>query len=610
MADQAGPSNQSGPPPPYGNNQNANNVDMEDGETSDEENDDVAHLRRQITTQGQQITVLMDNLAQAMAQIVTLNRAAPTQQGPPAGPRASKPKMRAPERYNGTPEGLGPFLTDMDLFCQYNEIPNDQEKILMAGMHLGDKAAQWMQAFKQDYLRDIPRRGTQAVTQHMFASWNNFVQAMEQNFGVVDEQKQAEKMLWQLKQTKSVTEYTAKFKEYQVRVDWGDAALKSCYEAGLKESVKDALVYGEDPNTLDELIQVATKLDRRLWDRAMKKKEVRVHQPNTGRRQQFSVRKDHSGDVIMTGKVNEKPWKGKGRNTNKGPSKEERQRRFAEKLCLRCGKPGHFKDKCEESEPTVKQGTVVVGMVRPRTPYPQEVTDSEEEISDLDLYEEARKEIPNDLQDRAVKIPKPIKKDSVLQLPCQCAEEGKQGTGWRMHEFNSEVEDCHQENCLDHRQNPHQLSKNTNGVIQKLREHGGLHWTACYNDECLIHLSGKQNGYWPRRRNCANKQLKRDDWHADLPPQACEISGCEIHQEKTKYRDTRSARAQRLDYLIKISRDNNEIQDLRKQRQDSHQGIQWMRCFNNDCETHLEGKLRGGYFPQRPLLGRRKTSKN
>ena len=117
MADQAGPSTQNGPPPPYGNNQNADNVDMDDGDSSEEEADDVTHLRQQVTMQGQQITALMDSLAQAMAQIVTLNQtqarapAAPTQ-----GSRPTKPKMRAPERYDGTPEKLGPFLTNIDLY--------------------------------------------------------------------------------------------------------------------------------------------------------------------------------------------------------------------------------------------------------------------------------------------------------------------------------------------------------------------------------------------------------------------------------------------------------------------------------------------------------------
>ncbi|EMD58187.1 hypothetical protein COCSADRAFT_75403, partial [Bipolaris sorokiniana ND90Pr] len=42
-----------------------------------------------------------------------------------------KPKMATPDKYDGNREGLRTFLTTIELYCGYNDVPNDEEKILM-----------------------------------------------------------------------------------------------------------------------------------------------------------------------------------------------------------------------------------------------------------------------------------------------------------------------------------------------------------------------------------------------------------------------------------------------------------------------------------------------
>src|SRR3954471_17540315 len=83
-----------------------------------------------------------------------------------------------------------------------------------------------------------------------------------------------------------------------------------------------------------------------------------------------------------------------------GLLKEERQKRYDNKACLGCGKQGHFVNKCPDKKiatKSVKKDTeeiVKTAMIRCPTPY---VPD--EDVSDMDLYEEARVEVPNELQD-------------------------------------------------------------------------------------------------------------------------------------------------------------------------------------------------------------------
>ena len=52
-----------------------------------------------------------------------------------------KPKMATPDKYDSNQEGLRTFLTTIELYYSYNEVPNDEEKILIANTHLKGKAA-------------------------------------------------------------------------------------------------------------------------------------------------------------------------------------------------------------------------------------------------------------------------------------------------------------------------------------------------------------------------------------------------------------------------------------------------------------------------------------
>jgi hypothetical protein len=79
-------------------------------------------------------------------------------------PSTKKPKMSAPEKYDGSREELRTFLTNIDLYCEFNEVPNNQDKILMASTYLKGKASNWMQPYVDDYLADVTQHGTKEET--------------------------------------------------------------------------------------------------------------------------------------------------------------------------------------------------------------------------------------------------------------------------------------------------------------------------------------------------------------------------------------------------------------------------------------------------------------
>ncbi len=476
--------------------------------------------------------------AQTLKQIIEALTILTEQATTPVVRQTPRPRMKAPEKYEGDRSELRSFLTNIDLYCTYNEVPTEQEKILTASMHMKGKAANWMQPYVDDYLQDIERLGTKTDTQVIFTSWESFKREMGRIFGEVDEEHQAERAITRLRQTKSVSAYTAEFKQLQAKIDWDDAALRTVYEKGLKDSVKDALIHHERPDDLQTIIELATRIDNRIWERSQQKRDKDIPVANT-KRHRNQVRYDQHGDVIMTGQVKDK----KSKPRRDGLSKEERQRRFDRRACLLCGEDGHFKDKCPNNkEVKIRMINTYSHLLRKQP--------SEEDVSDLDLYEQVRTEFPDELLSPAVKVYNRERPKSRLALEgCQCCEP-KNG-----HEYTSQCEredwhqdltpeECHLNQCVVHEESARNRTRiegggrlawcaehdqaeilttlqkecNHEGGIrgstryesQRSLSHAGLHWTACFQDDCLVHLSSKEgSGYYPKRPVKGQNKKKR-----------------------------------------------------------------------------------------------------
>jgi hypothetical protein len=85
------------------------------------------------------------------------------------------------------------------------------------------------------------------------------------------------------------------------------------------------------------------------------------------------VRYDKEGEVIMIDKIQNGDRKPPRKQTD-GLSKEERQKRYDSKACLRCGEVGHFRRDCLKNENKGKQGAIKIGMIKRKgTPYPRPI---------------------------------------------------------------------------------------------------------------------------------------------------------------------------------------------------------------------------------------------
>ena len=611
------------------------NEEMLEASDSDTEDDpsarEIRNLRRQAHVQAQQMAAMMDMINQLSNQLMATPNERPV--------ATRKPKIAAPEKFGGDREKLRTFLTHTDLYCEYNEVPTDQEKILMASTYMKDRASNWMQPYVDDYLLDAEHRGTKAETRALFAGWTEFKEEMGRIFGEVDAKNQAEKRITRLKQTTSVSTYTAEFKQLQARIDWDDAALRTVFETGLKENVKDGLVHHDKPESLHALIELATRIDNRLWERNDQKKYFR---PNMANMKRQRGRFDKDGDAIMTGKVQDKAKDKKTRGWRQdGLSKEERQKRYDNKACLRCGKTGHFARDCKEEQ--VKQAAVQIRMIRQGTPYPAGI-EPDDNLSDLDLYEEARlkdKEgyeiVPRIKPDNEVltmdqpkktdwKVEGTIVMERLANNQCwvcgnkthyadECTiRERIMITGPNAEEIGyqaihqqpyfddpiAEVEDqeAHEvEDAKDHKDlcwydckidcEFHKQDKEECRTDQERCCHLNLWADECLADNCHLHEPEKVEIHyrllWTQCRNGCDfhrKQLKEahkvdDYYHRTLSSNICEVADCEIHEAKKAQPRKRITR--------------EEI---------PHQNIHWSFCYDDRCLTHYSSKNDTGYFPK------------
>ena len=82
-----------------------------------------------------------------------------------------------------------------------------------------------MQLYVEDFLAALISQGIKAKTKTLFQDQNSFKEEIRRIFREVDVKNQAKKAIMRLKQTASVTAYTAKFKQLQARIDQDNAAL-------------------------------------------------------------------------------------------------------------------------------------------------------------------------------------------------------------------------------------------------------------------------------------------------------------------------------------------------------------------------------------------------
>ncbi|KAK1918665.1 hypothetical protein P3342_001714 [Pyrenophora teres f. teres] len=385
--------------------------------------------------------------------------------------------------------------------------------------------------------------------------------------------------------------------------------------------------------------------------------------PNT-KKHRRQIKVDREGDVIMTDKVQErfKDRKTRGGRPD-GLSKEERQKRYDKKACLRCGEVGHFRRDCPKND-TGRQGAVRIGMVRQSTPYPRTVQLLDDDVSDTDLYDEARM-LGNEayeLVPQAKEVPDVISRDETTPVDrsvtsTEVRQRLAEHRCWVCGSQEHMAEDCRQKGRIaitgpkaeetayqaileqPYFEDPEVQDDEpvTPSVSEwKTEEHQAAHWTEC-ELRCRFHKGQRRTVGW--RMN--------DEWHETLLDKECRVEACPMHKKPEP--STQWGNWDNLPPLVEQHEDlywldcedrcdYHLAQKERSRRQEDdcchpnlrdreclveacrlhkalrtgpvrHELVHWTFCHNDNCPIHQDAKSNVGYFPKK-RSGKRGQSKN
>ncbi|KAF8751561.1 Retrotransposon gag protein [Rhizoctonia solani] len=238
-------------------------------------------------------------------------------------------KVDHPDAYTGKiGNEARQWLTRMLAWVRLNQrmFPTDQEVLSFLLMNMKDVAGAWAH----------PHLDQLGSHRALIQSVDNFRTEFLAAFGNPDATRAAERQITHLTQTGTCAEYITKFRTIAMDLDWNDAALCGQFARGLHWEVSRLIATQERrPTTLLELQNAALVIDNAL-------REERASHPPKGNKSGTSTTTPNRG--ASTGQQATRP--GRLSSNPNFVSEEERNRRRAEGLCIKCGKAGHKFAEC------------------------------------------------------------------------------------------------------------------------------------------------------------------------------------------------------------------------------------------------------------------------
>jgi hypothetical protein len=174
----------------------------------------------------------------------------------------------------------------------------------------------------------------------LLSDWNMFLQEFKNLFENPHARKQAQASIQRLKQGKgSVLTYASRFRALKMDTGYNAEALISTFRRGLNDSVQDVIATSlEEPTDLEQFINLAIKIDNRLYSRKMERSSS-AHPPSMPSTS-YTKPVAQRSDPMDLGAIS--------RPSNGKLTREERDRRFKENLCLYCGSSNHKINECDK----------------------------------------------------------------------------------------------------------------------------------------------------------------------------------------------------------------------------------------------------------------------
>ena len=222
-------------------------------------------LEHQTTQLNGNIRWLMNRLEEAEGQVETLraeNLSLHAQ-------TKKEPDINNPPMYEGDQKTLETWITACNLkfVGQPSRFPDERQKLVFATSYLKGPPLSWINPALNKYLVPGPLDEVPAE----LTSFKAFTETLKTLYGDPNLERNALTSLENLKQGTTVANYISRFAIHSQHANLNDVGLRQAFYRGLKSGIKDELAT-RDYTTLKELQTLATKLDARLRERALKLK--------------------------------------------------------------------------------------------------------------------------------------------------------------------------------------------------------------------------------------------------------------------------------------------------------------------------------------------------
>lgn len=281
--------------------------------------------------------------------------------------------VRDPDPFDGADTTkLRSFFAQLELVfkARPRTFDTDEKKVTYAISHLKGIALAWFEPF----LLESPT-GNPPV---FMSDYEVFQDELRANFGPYDVVGTAEHELENLSMSDNqrVARYITQFNRLATQVEWGPGALRYQFYKGLPARLKDRISEIGKPKDLNKLRELAQSIDARYWERKTEQnRETRTSSSSnkiSGSSKSPTSSSSfptsgHSSSSSKPSTPKNPPKPGTPKTPPKTPkpyadklgkdgklTQEERQRRFANNLCLFCGGAGHTADACPKKSVAAK----------------------------------------------------------------------------------------------------------------------------------------------------------------------------------------------------------------------------------------------------------------
>ncbi len=180
-------------------------------------------------------------------------------------------KVSALNVFTDEREKLQAFLIKLELYIEFNQTKFrfKMNKGLFTVSYLKNTAFDWVDLKLHEFL-DKTSKKQMNNKKFIFSNYKKFKNKLWRAFKIVDKKWAAERQLHILKMNKLAVKYVTEFQWIATLMNWDDDALVLQYYWGLNKTIKDEIIRMNQPEELQNMINIFININSQQWEQQMK----------------------------------------------------------------------------------------------------------------------------------------------------------------------------------------------------------------------------------------------------------------------------------------------------------------------------------------------------